>query len=145
MTQAALDKALKGPTFHPISTSRKVKNSVAAILFSASFLIAMLPLAWLLYTLLSRGFRAVLTSGWCTKSLAGVLPEQFAGGVYHAIYGTIVQAGIAAVISVPLGVMAAIYQTLLGKMQADGFRVFEKRYRLSMARKLAILSKHLIA
>jgi phytoene synthase len=46
---------------------------------------------------------------------------------------------------VPARVMAAIYQTLLGKMRADGFRVFEKRYRLSMARKLAILSKHLIA
>jgi phosphate transport system permease protein len=109
MTQAALDKALKGPTFHPTSTSRKVKNSVAAILFSASFLIAMLPLVWLLYTVLSRGFRAVISSGWWTKSLAGVLPEQFAGGVYHAIYGTLIQAGIAAVLSVPLGVMAAIY------------------------------------
>ncbi len=109
MTQAALDKALKGPTFHPTSTSRKVKNSVAAILFSTSFLIAMLPLVWLLYTVLSRGFRAVISSGWWTKSLAGVLPEQFAGGVYHAIYGTLVQAGIAAVLSVPLGVMAAIY------------------------------------
>jgi phosphate transport system permease protein len=109
MTQAALDRAVKGPTFHPISTSRKVKNSVAAILFAASFLIAMVPLVWLLYTVLARGFQAVIASGWWTKSLAGVLPEQFAGGVYHAIYGTIIQAAIAAVISVPLGVMAAIY------------------------------------
>ena len=109
MTQAELDRAVKGPTFHPISTARKVKNSVAAILFSASFLIAMVPLVWLLYTVLARGFKAVISSGWWTRSLAGVLPEQFAGGVYHAIYGTIIQAAIAAAISVPLGVMAAIY------------------------------------
>ena len=41
--------------------------------------------------------------------------------------------------------MATIYQAILGKMRSDGFRVFEKRYRISTARKLAILSKHLIA
>ena len=44
-----------------------------------------------------------------------MLPEQFAGGVYHAIYGTIVQAAIAAVIAVPLGVMAAIYLVEYGR------------------------------
>jgi phytoene synthase len=45
----------------------------------------------------------------------------------------------------PARIMAEIYQTLLRQMRADGFRVFEKRYRVSHARKLAILSKHLIA
>jgi len=45
----------------------------------------------------------------------------------------------------PARIMAEIYQTLLRQMRADGFRVFEKRYRLSTTRKLAILSKHLIA
>ncbi len=44
----------------------------------------------------------------------------------------------------PAEVMADIYRTLLGQMRADGFRVFEKRYRLSKARKLAIASKHLL-
>lgn len=41
--------------------------------------------------------------------LRGVLPEQFAGGVYHALYGTLVQAGVAAVLAVPLGLMTAVY------------------------------------
>jgi phosphate transport system permease protein len=109
MTQATLDAPIKGPTFHPISLSRKIKNNLATILFGTSFLIAMVPLVWLLYTVLERGFKAVVTPGWWTRSLAGVLPDQFAGGVYHAIYGTIVQAGIAAVIAVPIGIMAAIY------------------------------------
>ena len=44
-----------------------------------------------------------------------MLPEEFAGGVYHAIYGTIVQAAIAAVLSVPLGMMAAIYLVEYGR------------------------------
>ncbi len=45
----------------------------------------------------------------------------------------------------PARIMAEIYQRLLDRMRADRFRVFEKRYRISKARKLAILSKHLIA
>ena len=109
MITEALESPIKGPTFHPISTSLKVKNKAATILFATSFLIAMVPLVWVLYTVLERGLSAVVSSGWWSRSLAGVLPDQMAGGVYHAIYGTIVQAAIAAAISVPLGIMAAIY------------------------------------
>lgn len=109
MTTEVLDAPVKGPTFHPISVSRKVKNKIATVLFAASFLIAMVPLVWVLFTVLQRGISAVVKPGWWNRSLAGVLPDQFAGGVYHAIYGTIVQAGIAALLSVPLGVLAAIY------------------------------------
>lgn len=114
MTQT-LDTLVKGPTFHPISTSRKVKNSVAKGLFWASFLIAMVPLVWVLYTVVSRGFTAILSANWWGKSLAGVLPEQMAGGVYHAIYGTIVQAAVAAILAVPLGIFAAIYLVEYGR------------------------------
>lgn len=45
---------------------------------------------------------------------------------------------------VPALIMEDTYHTLLGKMKRDGFRVFDRRYRLSKARKLAIFSKHLI-
>lgn len=45
----------------------------------------------------------------------------------------------------PARIMAAIYQQLLRQMRRDGFRVFEKRYRVSSSRKLWILSKHLVA
>ena len=114
MTQT-LDALVKGPTFHPISTSRKVKNGVAKGLFWASFLIAMVPLVWVLYTVVSRGFKAILSVDWWNNSLAGVLPDEFAGGVYHAIYGTIVQAAVAAVLAVPLGIFAAIYLVEYGR------------------------------
>ncbi len=45
----------------------------------------------------------------------------------------------------PARIMGEIYHALLEKMKADRFRVFEKRYSISKARKLTILSKHLIA
>jgi phytoene/squalene synthetase len=45
----------------------------------------------------------------------------------------------------PARVMADIYQHLLESMRRDGFRVFEKRYRVSRPLKLWILLKHLVA
>ena len=75
----------------------------------------MIPLLWVLYTVIVKGLRALLSASWWTRSLQGVLPEQVAGGVYHAIYGTLVQAFIAAVLAVPLGVMVAIYLVEYGR------------------------------
>ena len=45
----------------------------------------------------------------------------------------------------PARIMAEIYHLLLSRMHTDRFHIFKKRYRLSQVRKLAILSKHLIA
>ena len=45
----------------------------------------------------------------------------------------------------PARIMGEIYQQLLVRMRRDGFRVFEKRYRIPHGRKLAILTKHLIS
>jgi len=45
----------------------------------------------------------------------------------------------------PAIIMAETYHTLLERMRKDGFRVFDRRYSLSKARKFTILSKHLIA
>ncbi|MCH9730744.1 MAG: phosphate ABC transporter permease PstA [Actinomycetia bacterium] len=115
MTQTALDHPVKPPTFHPVSASRKLRNNLATALFSASFVIAMIPLVWVIYTVVAGGITAITSSEWWTHSLSGVLPEEMAGGVYHAIYGTLIQAAIAAVISVPLGVMAAVYLVEYGR------------------------------
>jgi len=45
----------------------------------------------------------------------------------------------------PAEIMREIYHRLLGKMRAGKFHIFDRRYRLSKARKLAIFSKHLFS
>lgn len=45
----------------------------------------------------------------------------------------------------PARIMSDIYKCLLLKMRGDKFRVFDRRYSVSKFRKLAILSKHLLA
>lgn len=109
MSSSTLDQPVKAAVFRPVSVGRQVKNNVATVVFLGSFAVAVVPLIWLLWVVIGRGWYAVTRSGWWTHSLRGVLPEQFAGGVYHALYGTLVQAGVAAVLAVPLGLMAAVY------------------------------------
>lgn len=111
----ALDQPVKGPTFHPVSLARRLKNNIASSLFVAAFGIALIPLFWVLFIVVQKGWHAVAKSGWWTRSLQGVLPESFAGGVYHALYGTLVQAGIAAIIAIPLGIMAGIFLIEYGR------------------------------
>jgi phosphate transport system permease protein len=110
-----LDRPVKGPTFHPVSFGRKIKNNIASSLILAAFGIALVPLFWVLYIVIEKGWHAVTKSGWWTRSLQGVLPESFAGGIYHALYGTLVQAGIAAILAIPLGIMAGIYLVEYGR------------------------------
>ncbi|MFY2861200.1 phosphate ABC transporter permease PstA [Mycobacterium sp. THU-M104] len=109
MTADAFDRPVKADVFHRLSLRRRVSNNVATAFFLASFVMALVPLLWVLSVVVSRGWYAVTRAGWWTHSLRGVLPEQFAGGIYHALYGTLVQSGVAAFLSVPLGLMVAVY------------------------------------
>jgi len=109
VSASTLDLPVKAPAVMPISMRRRIKNKVAGLFFVSSFVIALVPLVWLLWVVVQRGWYAIIQPGWWTHSLRGVLPEQFAGGAYHALYGTVVQAAVAAILAVPLGLMTAVY------------------------------------
>ncbi|MFD6159055.1 phosphate ABC transporter permease PstA [Nocardia sp. NPDC060256] len=115
MTTTTLDKPIKAPTFRDVSTSRKIRNNIATGVVWLCFAIALIPLAWVLIMVVSKGFESVVSLDWWQKSQKGILPDQSGGGVYHAIYGTIVQSAVAAVIAVPLGIMAAVYLVEYGR------------------------------
>ncbi|HEX7306178.1 phosphate ABC transporter permease PstA [Lentzea sp.] len=97
------------PTFQAVSVSRRIKNGLATTLVWGAFLVAIIPLVWVLYTVVQRGFPVILDGDWWQKSMSGLLARQQGGGAYHAIYGTLVQGLVCAVISVPIGIMIAIY------------------------------------
>jgi phosphate transport system permease protein len=109
MSAPTLDLPVKAVAVRRISIWRRIKNNVAGLFFVTSFGIALVPLGWLLWVVVQRGWYAITQPGWWSHSLRGVLPEQFSGGVYHAIYGTLVQAAVAAILAVPLGFMTAVY------------------------------------
>ncbi|KQU57053.1 phosphate ABC transporter permease [Rhodococcus sp. Leaf278] len=106
---ATMDKPVKEPTFQGVSARRKASNLTATILVSLSVLVALVPLIWVLYTVISRGLSAVVSPTWWQNSQAGVTQFIAGGGAYHAIIGTLLQGLFCAVISIPIGIFVAIY------------------------------------
>ncbi|RZS44922.1 phosphate ABC transporter membrane protein 2 (PhoT family) [Herbihabitans rhizosphaerae] len=111
----SLDEPAMRPAFQAVSGGRRFKSGLARVLVTLAFLVAIVPLAWVIITLVSKGIEPILNPDWWQNSLNGMYPEEFGGGVYHAIYGTLVQALVAAVIAVPIGVLAAIYLVEYGR------------------------------
>jgi len=98
-----------------VSGRRKFVDRLATVLVHAAFVLAVVPLVWILWTVLSKGLSLVLQSQWWTNSQAGVSPRRAGGGAYHAIMGTILTAGLTALIAVPIAVFTAIYLVEYGR------------------------------
>ncbi|TCO65064.1 phosphate ABC transporter permease PstA [Actinocrispum wychmicini] len=110
-----LERPAATPAFQQISTARKAKNSIATVLVVGAFVVAVAPLIWLLWTVIERGLPHVLNATWWQKSLGTLTGRQSGGGVYNAIYGTLIQSLMCAVIAVPVAIMVAIYLVEYGK------------------------------
>jgi len=68
--------------------------------------LAFVPLVSLLWTVIGEGL-PVLDAKFFTWSMRNVIGEK--GGIFHAVIGTLLITGAAAVISVPIGLLTAIY------------------------------------
>lgn len=84
-----------------------VDRLVTAIV-SSFFLAALLPLISLIYTVVVEGTKR-FDSEFLTYTLKGFDPSEPVGGAAHAIQGTLIITGLATLISVPIGILAAIY------------------------------------
>ena len=89
-------------------TGRKVRNALATTVMVLAFVIAVIPLVWILWTVIQKGAGLLPDSSWWLNSQRGITPRIVGGGAYHAIVGTLLEALATAVIAVPLGIMAAI-------------------------------------
>ncbi|WP_269328506.1 phosphate ABC transporter permease PstA [Kineosporia babensis] len=114
MTQDTVSPAPASPIDKP-NTMRAVKDKLATVAVYTAFLIAVIPLVWILYTVISKGAGALLNPEWWTNSQRGITARTVGGGAYHAIIGTLIQAAITAVIAVPIGVFTAIYLVEYGR------------------------------
>lgn len=99
----------------PESTSRRMRNHLATVLVWACFLIALIPLAWILWTVVSKGADLLTDATWWTNSQRGITARRVGGGAYHAIMGTLLMALVTALISVPIAIGTAIYLVEYGR------------------------------
>lgn len=101
-TNASLD--LRKP-----SGPRTLTNTLATVYVSLAAVLAIVPLVWILYSVISKGIALIVDPNWWLQSQRGITPRREGGGAYHAIVGTIEIGLICALIAVPLGVMGAIF------------------------------------
>jgi phosphate transport system permease protein len=87
---------------------RRSKNRIATALMVLSFVLVIIPLGFVLFTVIAKGASAI---SW--SFLTGSIPPNVAptdeGGIGPAIVGTIEITALATVMAVPLGVLGAVY------------------------------------
>ncbi len=121
-----LDRPLKARTFAAVSSRRRATDHAATVLVTLSVVLALLPLAWVLCSVVVKGFHLITSSVWWTHSQAGMTAFVAGGGAYHALVGTLLQGLVCAVISTPIGLLIGIFlveyggDTLLGRLTTFG-------------------------
>jgi phosphate transport system permease protein len=91
-----------------ISFARKLKDRLVLVLVYLAFIIAVVPLVSVLWTVAKNGLSR-LDHTFLTHSMNAVGAADPGGGAYHAIVGTIEQVSLAGLMAIPIGVFTAIY------------------------------------
>ena len=94
---------------------RKAADRLVTCLVTTAFGIAMIPLVSLVYTVLDKAWRA--STAFFTNSMFGCRRGRRR---HHAIVGTLVITALATLISVPIGLMTAIYLVEYGARTTSG-------------------------
>jgi phosphate transport system permease protein len=89
---------------------RRSKNQIMTGLMWLAFIIILIPLAFVVITVIAKGAQAItwqfLTNGTVPLN---ILPLGAPGGMAAAIVGTLEVTAFASVIAIPLGVLGAVY------------------------------------
>src|SRR3954451_6285620 len=99
-------------TSRAVEGRRKAVDRFVTCLVYGAFLLPMVPLFSLVWTVLSKGL-ARLDAEFFNSSMVGVVGPG--GGAYHAIMGTLIITAITAVMSVPIGLLTAVYLVEYGR------------------------------
>ena len=90
---------------------RAADRTVTAVVTTA-FLVALVPLVSLIYTVVQRG-AVRFDAEFFSDTMRSVVGSG--GGARHAILGTLIITGLASLISVPVGLLSAIYLVEYGR------------------------------
>ncbi len=87
---------------------RRTKNRIATVLMVISFVVVIIPLGFVLYTVIAKGASAISWS-FLTSPIPPQVEPVDVGGIGPAVLGTIEIVALATAIAVPLGVLGAVY------------------------------------
>jgi len=101
-----------------------VTDAVMTVLMASMAVLAFGALAIVIFFTVARGWTALIHLNTYTQDLsnAGPLAPLTVGGIGHAIVGTLWMIGIAVVLTVPLGLVAAVYLDMTRSRPSGLFR-----------------------
>ena len=91
---------------------RAAADRFATALVWAAFAVVLVPLVWLVWMVVDHGISAI-DAEFLTYDMRNVVGTG--GGIYHALWGTILVTLAATLISVPIGLFTAIYLVEYGR------------------------------
>lgn len=91
---------------------RKATDRLVTSLVTGAFLVALVPLVSLVETVVARGYHRFDVT-FFTYSMLGIVGPG--GGAIHAIVGTLIVTGITTLVSVPIGILTAVYLVEFGR------------------------------
>jgi len=116
-----------------LSRGRRLRNQGATAFMFAAFAIAVLPLAFVIFSVVSKGAGAI-SADWFSKPIPDVATSALADkasafgidpstitvakpvlGMQPAIVGTLLSTGLATLLAVPLGILGAVYLNEYGR------------------------------
>jgi len=97
-----------------VEGGRAARNRVATTLVYSAFVLALLPLVSVVATLFGKG-TSRLDADFFNHSMRNITSLDANGGAYHAIIGTLEQVAIATLLTVPLGILGAMYIVEYGR------------------------------
>jgi len=101
---------------------RRAMDRLVTALVTGAFVLAMIPLISLSITVVTYGLSR-FDADFFSMSMSNVTGEV--GGIVHAIWGTLLITGAAALISIPIGLMTSIYLVEYGRGRlAQGITFF---------------------
>jgi phosphate transport system permease protein len=105
---------MSDPTTLPaVSTRRRVTDKAARGVTLGLTLLALVPLFFIIFHLLSKGLGAWSVDFFTTDPTGRFLGDP--GGIRSAIIGTLIIVGLASAIAIPLGIAVALYLVEYGK------------------------------
>ncbi len=107
------------------SGRRAVSDRLASVAAASAGLFALLVIAGQIGYIAFRGWPAVRHLNFWTQTMqaTGSLQPLTSGGVVHGMVGSLEQLGIATLLAVPLGVLAAVFLAEVGGVLAHPVRV----------------------
>jgi phosphate transport system permease protein len=97
-----------GPDLREPAGWRRTKDRIATILMVIAFIVVIIPLGFVLYTVISKGI-SIISVSFLTSPIPPLFVPAGIGGIGPAVLGTLEIAGLATVMAVPLGILGAIY------------------------------------